>query len=257
MQTNVLKRNLQIGISTGLLLTAASAHAHFPWVAVPDYSLATNKTSPVHIMTGHSFPLDSILEEDRLGSLELVHPDGSRSGLEKSGAMYMTPELKGGGAYVLLATQKSSFYTRTKSGGKRQSKEGLSDVIKCSYSARTMKAVLNVGAGDGMLSSTFDQPLEIIPLTNPVRLRVNDYLDVQVLLHWKPYNGMVYATYSGFSPEEHTYAYAVTTNDEGKASIRILATGAWLVRANVEQPYPDTRICDVESYNATLTFGIQ
>jgi hypothetical protein len=29
------------------------------------------------------------------------------------------------------------------------------------------------------------------------------------------------------------------------------------VKANVEQPYTDPKVCDVESYTSTLTFGIQ
>ena len=33
--------------------------------------------------------------------------------------------------------------------------------------------------------------------------------------------------------------------------------GSWLVKANVEQPYMDPKVCDVESYTSTLTFGIQ
>lgn len=257
MQKKNLKHFVRTATTAGLLFSAAAAYAHFPWVSVPDYSLKQDKTSPVYVISGHSFPVDVPIEADRLGSLELVNPDGSRSGLEQKGAIYMTPELKAAGTYVLLATQKNSFYTRTKDGGKRQSKEGLSDVIKCSYSAKTMKAVLNVGAGDGALSNRFDHPLEIIPLNNPAKLSVNDYLDVQVLLHGKPYDGMLFATYAGFSNEENTYAYAVATNEEGKASIRILSTGSWLVKTNIEQPYKDPKVCDVESYTATLTFGIQ
>lgn len=258
MQTKKLKRHLQIGAAAGLLLTAAIAHAHFPWVAVPDYSLAPNKTSPVLVVNGHSFPLDVILEDERIGSLELVSPSGTRSPLEKSGATYTTPELKESGTYILAGTRKSSFWTRTKSGGKPQSKEGLSDVIKCAYSSKTMKSVVNVGSGDGTaLGTKFGHPLEIIPLTNPGSLKLNDSLEVQVLLHGKPYNGMIYATYSGFSTEEEVYAYTASTNEEGKASIRILSASPWVVKASVEQPYSDPKICDVESYTASLTFGIQ
>lgn len=257
MKKNSLKHLIQTGVAGGLLLTAASAYAHFPWISVPDYSLKQGKSSPVYVISGHSFPVDVPMEADRLDSLELVGPDGSRVKVEQKGAIYATPALKSSGTYLLVGAQKSGFFTRTKEGGKRQSKEGLRDVIKCAYSAKTMKAAFDTGAGDGALSNKFDQPLEIIPLTNPSGLKVNDFLDIQVLLHGKPYDGMVFATYSGFSSEENTYAYAVATDEEGKASIRILSTGGWLVKANIEQPYADPKVCDVESYTATLTFGIQ
>ncbi|MCC6302787.1 MAG: DUF4198 domain-containing protein [Gammaproteobacteria bacterium] len=257
MKKNSLKHLMQTGIAGGLLLTAASAYAHFPWISVPDYSLKQGKSSPVYVISGHSFPVDVPMAADRLDSLELVGPDGNRAKVEQKGTIYATPELKTSGTYLLVGTQKNAFFTRTKDGGKRQSKEGLKDVIKCAYSAKTMKAILSTGAGDGSLSNTFGHPLEIIPLNNPATLKVNDSLDVQVLLHGKPYDGMVFATYSGFSNEENTYAYAVATDEEGKASIRLLSTGSWLVKASVEQPYPDPKVCDVESYSSTLTFGVQ
>ncbi|MGE0289611.1 MAG: DUF4198 domain-containing protein [Acetobacteraceae bacterium] len=257
MKTNRFKTLFQTGAAAGLLLGAATSHAHFPWVMATDYTPSPDKAATVYLGWGHSFPLAGFMAEDRVGTLELVSPDGSRSGLEKKDAGYATPELKTAGAYVLLAAQKGGFYTRTKSGNKRQSKEGLSDIIKCSFSSNTMKAVFNVGAGAGDVSKRFEHPLEIIPLDNPGNLGVNDHFKVQVLLHGKPYDGMIYATYAGFSNEENTFAYAVGTDDDGTASIRILSTGTWLIKANAEQPYPDTKVCDVESYTSTFTFGIQ
>lgn len=257
MTTKALKHLLQAGCAAGLLFTAAASHAHFPWVMVPDYTPPQGKAATAYLGWGHSFPLSGFMAEDRVGSLELVKPDGTRATLVKKDVGYETPELSAAGAYTLLASQKGGFYTRTKSGNKRQSKEGLSDVIKCSYSSNTMKAVFNVGTGKGGHSQEFGHPLEIIPLVNPADLKVNDRLEVQVLLHGKPYDGMLYATYSGFSNEESTFAYAVGTDDAGKASIRILAPGTWLVKASAEQPYPDPKVCDVESYTSAFTFGIQ
>lgn len=257
MKLNRLKHALQAGATAGLLLGAGQSHAHFPWVMATDYTPSQGKSATVYLGWGHNFPLSGFMAEDRIGSLELINPDGSRSSLEKKDAAYVTPELTAKGAYMLLATQKGGFYTRTKSGNKRQSKEGLSDILKCSYSSNTMKAIFNVGAGAGDISKHVDHPLEIIPLNNPGNLKINDYLEVEVLLHGKPYDGMIYATYAGFSSEENTYAYAVGTDDEGKASIRILSTGTWLIKVNTEQPYPDTKVCDAESYTSTLTFGIQ
>jgi uncharacterized GH25 family protein len=257
MTSKTFKHFLQGGFTVGILCAAAAAQAHFPWVMVTDYTPEQDKAATAYLGWGHNFPIAGFMAEDRVGSLELISPDGSQSGLEKKDAGYVTPELKTAGAYMLLATQKSGFYTRTKNGNKRQSKEGLNDIIKCSYSSNTMKAVFNVGTGGGDIGKKAGHPLEIIPLSNPAGLKVNDHLDVQVLLHGKPYDGMVYATYAGFSNEENTYAYAVGTDDNGKASIRILSTGTWLIKANTEQAYSDPKVCDVESYTSTFTFGIQ
>ncbi|MCI5160484.1 MAG: hypothetical protein D3917_00365 [Candidatus Electrothrix sp. AX5] len=39
--------------------------------------------------------------------------------------------------------------------------------------------------------------------------------------------------------------------------IRILQPGTWLIKAEYEEPYSDQKVCDVESFSATLTLVIQ
>lgn len=250
------KRLLPAAIVAGLLI-ASPAQAHYPWLMASSFSPMQGKSVNVYLGLGHNYPLENFLPRDRIDKVELVSPDGKRAALNPDDTgEYVTPELKGDGAYVLLASQKGGFFTRTKSGNKRQSKEGLSDVVGCSYSSNNMKAVINVGRGDGVLGKRFDQPLEIIPLSNPANLKVGDFMDVQVLMKGEPYDGMVFATYAGFS-NDGAYAYTVEPDSQGKASIRILNPGQWLIRANVKQPYSDSKVCDVESYTTTLTFGIR
>lgn len=249
------KSLMRVTMIAGGLAAAATAQAHYPWLMASDFTPAEGRTANVFLAWGHAFPFEGFMTEDRVGSVEIVSPDGKRSALAASGAGYATPELKEGG-YVVLASQKSSFYTRTKQGSKRQSKEGLNDVIRCSYSSNNMKAILTVGGeDDGKIGESFGQPLEIIPLSDPSELQVGDYMDVKITLRNEPYSGMVYATYAGFSTEG-AYAYTVEA-DDGKASIRILHPGQWLVRAKAEQAYPDPKVCDIESYTTTLTFAVR
>jgi uncharacterized GH25 family protein len=246
---------LPIGVAIGAL-GATPAEAHFPWLMPSNYHPAEGKSADVYLSYGHHFPFEGFLAGDRIDSVEIVDPAGKHAPLKSDGSgAYATPRLAEG-AYVVLASQKGGFFTRTRNGNKRQSKEGLSDVIGCSYSSNTMKAVLNVGSGNGALETKFGQPLEIVPLSNPAALKVGDFMDVQVLMKGEPYDGMVFATYAGFSAEG-AYAYAVEADNQGKASIRILNPGQWLVYANAKRPYKDAKVCDLESYTATLTFGIR
>ena len=82
------------------------------------------------------------------------------------------------------------------------------------------------------------------------------YMPVQVLFKGKPFSGNLFATYAGFSTEKSTFAYATRTDKKGRAKIRILTPGVWMIKAGHEQAYPDDKICDVESYIATLTFEV-
>lgn len=253
-------RLLPAGLLVGLLLlSSAAAQAHYPWLMASNYTPPVGSSMTAFIGWGHSFPLEGFMPNDRLADIALVGPDGKKLALDpKADVGYATEELKAAGSYVLLATQSSSFFTRTTQGNRRQSKEGLDGVLGCSYSSNNMKAILSVG-GDkemGQAGKRHGQILEIVPLSNPVKLRVGDFMDVQVFVRDQPYEGMVFATYAGFS-NEGAYAYAIEADNEGKASIRILHPGKWLIRTNVRQPYPDTKVCDVESYTTTLTFQVR
>lgn len=241
-----------------LLASTTAAHAHYPWLMASHFAADQGRSINAYVSYGHSFPIEGFLPNDRVGKIEMVGPDGQRHDLTaRSDVGYATPVLDAAGSYVLLATQNSGFYTRTNRGAKGQSKEGLDGVISCSYYSNNMKSIVTVGNGDaGQLDKRHDQVLEIVPLSDPAGLRVGDFMDVQVFLRNEPYSGMVFATYAGFS-SEGAYAYTIAADNEGKASIRMLQPGKWLVRANVRQPYPDTDVCDIEAYTTTLTFQVR
>ena len=238
---------------------ASSAQAHYPWLNMENYSLDTGELVYATIGWGHRYPLGKFLKNDDVERITIIGPDGnimpmaSISKLEFESKNSMTRS----GAYLIAAKRKTGFYTKTTMGGKRQSKKGLSNVISCSSSHMSMKAVFNVGEPQGMVNCKVGHPLEIIPLMNPADLQVGDYLPIQLLLHGKPYKDKIYATYMGFSTEKDVFAYTSKTDRQGKGKIRILQPGVWLIKAEYQQPYPDQEVCDVESYIATLTLEVK
>lgn len=257
MASKHVKHLITVGLLGGLLTAVTAAHAHYPWLLSSHYAPNQDRSITAYVGWGHAFPLEGFLGVDRVASVELVGPDGKKKALESNGSLgYATPALGQKGNYALLATQSSSYFTRTSQGNRRQSKEGLDGVISCSYSSNNMKALISVGGGDEQIGKQHGQVLEIVPLNNPANLRVGEYLDVQVLVRDEPYEGMVFATYGDFS-SDGAYAYTVEADNEGKASIRILHPGNWLVRTTVRQPYPDSDVCDIESYTTTMTFSIR
>ena len=95
-------------------------------------------------------------------------------------------------------------------------------------------------------------PLEILPETDPTRLRVGSELSVRVLR-----NG---ATAKGFSlglvGEGETSATAYVTDEQGRARLRLPRAGRWLVRGTDLRRSSATDT-DWESCFTTLTLEVQ
>lgn len=234
-------------------------YAHYPWINITDYTPVSGETIRMTIGWGHRYPLAGFLKKDDLEKISIFGPKGNKidvsasSVLEFQSAEAITEQ----GVYIVAAKRKTGFYTKTTEGGKRCSKKGLKNVIKCFHSEMCAKAVVNAGNGKGKADLSIGHPFEIIPLANPADLRKGDYLPVQVLLKGKPFKGKIYATYVGFSTEKNAFAYTAKTGAKGKGKIKILHPGVWMIKAVHEEPYPDQSECDVDSYTATLTFEVK
>lgn len=255
-----LHKNIFTSVCCLLTLFAINqpAAAHFPWINLTDYTPAKGAKLKGTIGWGHHYPLDGFLQQNSLESLTLIDPDSKKAELTFTSALEMETEtgVSKEGGYILSGQRKPGFYTKTIKGGKRASKQGLEGVLRCSYSHMSMKAVANHGK-PGDVSTMVGLPIEIIPLDNPAALRIGDHLNIKVMAGGKPFKGTVYATYAGFSTDKNTYAYATNTDKKGKGRIRILHPGIWLVKVSLEKPYTNSKECDVETYNTSLTFAVE
>ncbi len=251
------KKNYYIAVAVVALaiLWSGPACAHYPWVAMDKHTLGKNEAPLIRIGWGHKFPLDGFLKADDLEEIFMLSATGAQIPVTPSSeAEFTTGARLADGVYVVAAKRKASFYTKTIEGGKRQSKRGLANVVKCSWSIMSMKAIIHVGAGGGSVDVVAGHPLEIIPLANPGKLKVSDTLPIRILLNGKPYKGEVSVTYSSFSGEKNAFAATITTNETGQAVIKITTPGIWLIKTDHEMPYHLPEECDVKSYVATLTF---
>lgn len=242
-----------------LVFYCMPVYAHYPWVNVADYTPETGSTLEITIGWGHAYPFAGFLEKNSLESLEIICPGKTSRGLVFVSDLVIESEesISEPGAYIVAATRKASFYTKTTQGSKRASKKGLKNVLSCSFSHMSTKAVVNVGEGKGQVDVKVGHPMEIIPLKNPIELRAGDYMPVQVLCKGEPFKGYIYATFAGFSTEKNTFAYTTKTDNKGKGKIKILESGVWMIKASHEEPYPDQDECDIESFVASLTFEVK
>lgn len=246
------RTTLSIIISAILLLAAASvALAHYPWILV----LEEEPVLRFEIGWGHNFPRDGVMDPERIASLSLAGPDGSLREFPVSAEpSHNAGELELSGLYILAAQQVPSFYSRTAEGGQRGSRAEFPEVLRCSHSANSMKALVSRGK-NGDPGRVLGHPLEIVPLADPAGLGAGETLPVKVLYQGRPFQGTVEATWDGQSDKEIP-AVTTETDASGVARIPLAGSGTWLVAVNVQEPYPDPAVCDHNSYTATLTLTI-
>ena len=244
-----------------VLALLGPAWAHYLWLNAGDYTpraLGTKRRAVIFVSLGwgHRFPLAGFLPDGDVKELFVLGPSG-HVGFERSSAVeYQSKRALPEGTYLVVASRRPSFHTKTAHGHVRGPKTGLKDVIKCSFSSMFAKAVVQVGETLNEVSRPVGQALEIVPLRNPYALRQGEVLPVKVLFEGKPLRTWVMATYEGFSADPDTFAYATRADAQGVARIRLLRSGVWMVKASHEVPYPDRTRCDVRKYVATLTFEV-
>jgi uncharacterized GH25 family protein len=257
MKKNIIKT---IGFTSAsivfMLIFSVSAHAHYPWINMSDFTPESGSALKMTIGWGHKFPLAGFLKKNELQNLKVTGPEKVNLKFVSNLEIESEESINTPGAYIISAVRKPGFYTKTARGGKRASKLHLKDVIKCYFSHMCMKAIINSGSGKGKVDTIIGQPMEIVPLKNPGSLHAGDYLPLRVLCQGKPFNGYIYATYAGFSTQKEVFAYTTKTDRNGRGQIRIFRPGIWLIKANQEKHYPDEKLCDVESFIATLTFEV-
>ncbi|MCB2215555.1 DUF4198 domain-containing protein [Desulfofustis glycolicus] len=239
--------------------TALSAQAHFPWINMEDSNLAAGRNLKWTIGWGHRFPLSGLMSADAVGEMAIIGPDGAgKIGAEAVNDLQFQ-SIEGPsqpGAYIIAMSRATSFYTKTTEGSKRQSKKGLDNVLSCSRSNSFMKAIANVDGSNGTVDTVVGHAIEIVPLVNPAKLRVGDFLPFRVLYQDQPLKTEFYATYAGFSNDNGVFAYAAGTDKDGYGTVKILHSGAWLVTVSLKEPFADPEECDVESFRSALTFEI-
>lgn len=132
-------------------------------------------------------------------------------------------------------------------------KQGILDREENEEYSKYVKICLQAG---GEKSDNHTRPLglkiEIVPLTNPYRLKAGDELLVQVLYDDRPLAGLsIHAGYAGQAKEP---VHRVT-DGEGRAVIPISSPGRWYVRG-IHLFQVDEEDHSYESYWATLTFEV-
>lgn len=214
---------------------------------------------------GHDYPTWEAIPDDEYGlfKTKIVGPKGDiTTSPGTPNYVWQSSAPVEAGAYVTVADVAPVFWTSTPDGWSMKPKDQSPGAISCGRFIESAKGIVIVGSGgDGTaVSKPVGLPLEIVPASDPTKLKVGEALSLTVLKDGKPLPAAeVKARYAGFDKLAGTSASAFSspTDKDGKVSFVPLAAGEWIVTVRSETPYADLKICDKEDYGTSLHFDIK
>ncbi|MDJ1158938.1 DUF4198 domain-containing protein [Chelatococcus sp. SYSU_G07232] len=153
-------------------------------------------------------------------------------------------------AAVLSVTFDGGFWSKTRAG--KWINKGRSEVADAETAQHSLKFNTTVLAATGGPLAPQGLPLEIVPLADPLTLRMGDDLPVRVLMDGKPLAGAnVLADYVN---EGHGTSFR--TDKDGKAVIVLRNDGLNVLAVSASVPTTGNREVDKLGLHATLSFTL-
>lgn len=148
---------------------------------------------------------------------------------------------------MVAIVYNSGAWVKTPEGWKNVSKREAKDVLE---SAKGIAYSKNLFQWHDSFTKPIGAKMEIVPLKNPLSLKVGDSLPVLVLYGGKPL-AKIGLKSGGHGQDE------ITTNAQGQAAIALKKPGFTVISANLRTPLPNDPDADVLSETANLTFTIK
>lgn len=258
-----------LGLLVLAVMTSIPASAHEIKVLASRLVTSPGSRDTVYLSWGHILPVDIPVDAEAIKDYRLHTPSGSVSYLATEGYSLHANEInvEEEGLYTAEATRHTSIYTVVvdEHGEHRHvmvpKNEALSGGGTIDYSARShqfAKALLISGHAHEEATKTLGHDFEIVPVDGPELWKAGGDLQVQVLFQGKPAARQdVFAKFIGFKPDQ-AWCFAISTDNDGMASIRVDRPGTWIIRAQKSLPAAeeDRSRFDVESYTATVALEI-
>lgn len=242
-------------LSFGLSLGPSPALGHYPWLLPDPTSVSPGDSAFVRMHFGHDFPNSRVLGPDRVESIRIVAPDGKQMALEHAAeGRYRTPVLDQPGIWLVSARQASAYWTRTPDGGVAGAKPEVAGAVHCNHSTNATKTLIQIGQGSSSaIEELAGHRLEIIPLQVPAFPRPDKALELRLLMDGQPWAGPIEVFRAGAGEQP-----VASLESDARGSIEFVpdSPGLWMILARSEQPYPDTNVCDLQTFRATLTFNL-
>jgi uncharacterized GH25 family protein len=240
------------------LWSVSWAQAHMFWLNVNDDTPKAGEPVQVEIGFGHKFPQDEEIKGERLGSVQVVGPNGQEVPLKKISITRYDFVPPAAGVYMISAQVVPGFVTRTPQGMKLQTKKGVPDANFCFHFDMAAKTFVSVGQPKQGFDRSVQNTLDIMPLKNLNILKGGETLPVKVIFQGKPIAGAeVKFTYDGWPDPDKPFATLGKTDAKGEIQVKLDKPGRWLLIATHKTPYPNQEECDENMYSSSLTFNVR
>lgn len=253
-----MKKAFQIALLSLFLCFGSLAGAHSLWFNMDGHGYGVNEPVKIELGWGHKFPESTEIKEGMLNEVFALAPDGRKIPLKRISKTlfeFVSPEK---GIYVISGNVHPGFVSKTTKGYQMGPKSSFEQVLSCFRYDLRGKTYLCAGEPVEIPLKPVGDPLEIIAMENPLDLKRGSEFPVKVLFNGAPLaNAEVHATYAGFSDQPFTFAMTVKTDENGIAEIALSEKGEWFVSVTHEIFYYDKKECDMQKYNATLTFDVK
>ncbi|MDR1607485.1 MAG: DUF4198 domain-containing protein [Deltaproteobacteria bacterium] len=241
---------------------AGQALAHDFWAEAK--SPKANQQLTAVIGYGHNFPEGEEIKPEafaaRFTQPKVIGDKGELT-LEpgQNNRFYLTADKLGPGNYVISTQTNPAFSTRTKSGWESKPKNEVTDSVKCSNYFRYGKEAIVLGSAkyNELAAKPLGHELEIVPQADPSKIKVGQPFPVKVLYKGQALRGEEVSAYiAGLVKNNAALFFQARTDPEGLVNIIPLKAGDWLAKVSVEEPYSDSKVCDVINHTATYTFRV-
>ncbi|MDR2350952.1 MAG: DUF4198 domain-containing protein [Deltaproteobacteria bacterium] len=249
-------------VSLGLALPRR-ARAHTFWTtALP---AKEGEKATVVLGYGDSFPEAGPIEEDRVRIFfppELISPAGKKIPLSPTSEnhLFVSDEPLGKGTHLVTGVYKPTIWVKTVEKGWeiKSKKDATGTLLLSGRYSMFAKGVYGVAGNgdDGLASEPAGQPLELVPLSNPLKLKPGDLLKVRLLWEGKPLpRKTVFGITEGYGdPAWDLKAYAGSTDNDGILNFVPWKSGRWQLEADHSRPSADPGECDAEVAETKLNF---
>jgi uncharacterized GH25 family protein len=194
-------------------------------------SYSSGQQLPFSLVSSHVFMKSEELESPENVKVDYMGKDIPITANEDFKTYTGTVTIGGTGAALLHGHRLGEVWSKTPQGVVKGDRTSLKGVVWSRNYEKFCKTLIPVdGNTQGWDVKTGDM-LEIVPLNNPLELKIGDELEIQILHNGKPVSPeAVTATFDGFTDSPNAYAFFAEPYGEGKAKITISAPGFWMVR---------------------------
>jgi len=268
-----LIRNCLAGLAGGLLM-ASGASAHDFWLEAHPFYTPLGQPVDVSVHIGADFIGDSMpnipnwYEDFSIYPPQGKQPMPGRLGDDPAG--HFTPDRSG----TWLVGYQSTFSfvdIDPKTFEQYLIDEGLDDALAWRREngleqnrgleryIRHAKTLIQAGDDFDIDASgrVIGYDLEIVPESNPYRLKAGDELAVRLLYRGKPAAGLLLIAFNKQTPENRQ---RIRSDAEGRVRIRLDRSGPWMLKAVKILPYSSDRVdprARWQSHWANLTFELR